>query len=118
MNRFLADGYPPIQDLEPATTKRFRILFENSYTGNVNAEEFTPELWKQIAPNLKDIEEEFKKQGKIQSFTLVERKEVDKQINYRYLIEYEYVTILQRFVLNDQNKLTLVKGELWEWKSK
>jgi hypothetical protein len=116
MNRFLADGYPPIADLEPTTTKRFRTLFESHYTGNINPEDFTPELWQQIAPNLKDIEAEFKKQGKIQSFTLVERKEVDKQKHYRYLVEYEYVTILHLFVLNEQNKLMQGKGELWEWK--
>lgn len=118
MNRFLSDGYTPIADLEPTTTHRFRTLFENSYNGNLNAEEFSPQLWQQIAPNLKEIEEEFKKQGKIKSFTLVERKAVDKQRSYLYLIEYEYVTILQRFILNDQNQLVLVKGELWEWKSK
>lgn len=116
MNRFLADGYPAIPDSEPTTTKRFRTLFESHYTGNVKAEEFCPELWKQVAPNLKKIEEEFKKQGKIQSFTLVERKEVDQQRHYLYLVEYEYVTILHRFVLNDQNQLALGKGELWEWK--
>jgi hypothetical protein len=118
MNRFLADGCPPIPDLEPTTTQRFRKLFENSYTGNLKAEEFSPELWQQIAPRLKEIAEEAKKHGKIVSFTLVERKEVEGQRNYLYLIEYEYATILQRFVLNDQNRLALVKGELWEWKSK
>jgi len=118
MNRFLADGYPPIADLEPTTTQRFKAMFEGHYTGNVKAEEFTPELWQLVAPKLKEIGEEFKKWGKIQSFTLVERKEVDKQKHYRYLVEYEHVTILHLFVLNDQNKLAQGKGELWEWESR
>jgi hypothetical protein len=116
MHRFLADGYPAIPDSEPTTTQRFKAMFEGHYTGNVKEEEFSPELWQLAAPRLKEIEEEFKKWGKIQSFTLVERKEVDKQKHYRYLVEYEYVTILHLFVLNEQNKLMQGKGELWEWK--
>lgn len=118
MMQFVFDGYPSITDLEPAITQRFRTLFENSYSGNIKAGEFSPELWKQIAPNLKDIEADFKKHGNIKSFSLVERKEVEGQRSYRYLIEYEYATVLQRFVLNDKNQLSLVKGELWEWKPK
>jgi hypothetical protein len=118
MNRFLADGYTPIADPDPAITKRFRTNFEKSYTGNLEAKEYTPEFWQLIEPKLKEIEEEAKRLGKIESFTLVEYKQVDKQRTYRYLIEYEHATVLQRFVLNDQNQLTLVQGELREWKPK
>ncbi|WP_247234240.1 hypothetical protein [Telluribacter sp. SYSU D00476] len=118
MKRFLHDGYTPVPDPDPAIDQRFRSLFENNATGALKAEEFSPELWQQIAPSIKDIQEEAKKLGRIESFTLLERKETDQQRSFLYLIEYENFTILQRFVLNDKNQLTVVKSEGWEQKSK
>ncbi|MFD2998761.1 hypothetical protein ACFS7Z_00170 [Pontibacter toksunensis] len=116
MKRFIYDGYPPITDSDPAIDLRFRTLFENSATGNLKEEEFTPELWKQIEPTQKDIQKEFKRLGKIQVFKLLERKEVNKEKSFLYIIEYETATVLQRFVLNDQNQLSVVKSEYWEQK--
>ncbi|HEV7350035.1 hypothetical protein [Telluribacter sp.] len=118
MRRFLHDGYTPVPDPDPVLDERFKTLFENNATGSLKAEEFSPELWQQIAPNLKGIQEEAKKLGRVESFTLLERKAIDQQRSFLYLIEYENATILQRFVLNDKNQLTMVKSEGWEQKSK
>ncbi len=118
MRRFLHDGYTQVPDPDPAIDQRFRTLFESNATGSMKAEEFSPELWQQIAPNVKEIQEEAKKLGRIEAFTLLERIVTDQQRSYLYLIEYENATILQRFVLNDKNQLTVVKSEGWEQKSK
>jgi hypothetical protein len=72
---------------------------------------FTPELWNQFSPMLKEIQEEFKKLGKIESFKMLEQKEILDQRSYLYLIEFENFTVLQRFVLDDKNRLAIIKSE-------
>jgi hypothetical protein len=118
MKRFIQEGYAPISNPEPTIDQRFRTVFENFATGTVKAEEFTPELWKQISPMIKDIQEESKKLGKLQSFTLLERKKTKQQRSYLYLVESETANILQRFVLDDKNKIAMLKSEGFEQKSK
>ncbi|MBU1821365.1 MAG: hypothetical protein KKG00_07620, partial [Bacteroidetes bacterium] len=72
MRRFLHDGYTPVPDPDPALAQRFKTLFENNANGSLKEEEFSPELWQQIAPAIKDIQEEAKKLGRMESFTLLE----------------------------------------------
>lgn len=116
MKRFLSDGYTPVPDPDPAIDHRFKTLFESNATGTLKAEEFSPELWQQISPAIKEIQEEAKKLGRIEAFTLLERKVVDQQRSFLYLIEYENATLLQRFVLNGNNQLAVVKSEGWQSK--
>ena len=118
MKRFIYDGYTPISDPDHLLDKRFKKIIENSATGSLKQEEFATALWKQITPILKDIQEDLKKMGKIQSFTLLERKELNHERSYLYRIDFENAIILQRFVLNDQNQLEVLKPEGWEQKSK
>lgn len=111
MKRFIWDGYLPITNPDSALNHRFRTFVENSATGSLKSEEFTLELWNQLSPILKEIQEETKKLGKIESFIMLEQKEIFDQRSYLYLIEFENFIVLQRFVLDEENRLTLVKSE-------
>ncbi len=111
MKRFIWDGYLPISNPDSALDHRFRTFVESSAAGTLNSEEFTPELWNQLSPMLKEIQEESKKLGKIKSFVMLEQKEIIDQRSYLYLIEFENFTVLQRFVLDGKNKLMIIKSE-------
>ncbi|MEJ7739964.1 MAG: hypothetical protein WKF97_21290 [Chitinophagaceae bacterium] len=111
MKRFIRDGYKPVSNPDSAIDHRFRTVFENVANGTLKQKEFTPELWKQISPTLKGMQVELKQLGKIQSFVLLERKEIVHRRSYLYLIEFETFTVLQRFVLDDNDKLTVLKSE-------
>ncbi|WP_276373976.1 hypothetical protein [Chryseolinea sp. H1M3-3] len=111
MKRFIWDGYLPISNPDSALDRRFRNFVESSAAGTLKSEDFTPELWNQFSPMLKEIQEESKKLGKIKSFIMLEQKEIIDQRSYLYLIEFENFTVLQRFVLDDKNKLMMIKSE-------
>ena len=111
MKRYMSDGYVPVSNPDPAIDRRLRAVMENSVAGTLNPEEFSPELWSQLSPNLKAIQDDSKKLGNIESFTLIERKETVEQRSYLYVIEFEKFTVLFRFVLNDKNRLTMIKSE-------
>lgn len=72
MKRFIGDGYIPISNADAALNLRLRTIVESSAVGTLRSEEFTPELWNQLSPMLKEIQEESKKMGKIESFILLE----------------------------------------------
>lgn len=111
MKRFISDGYMPVSNPDVATDQRFRTIVESAATGTLNAEDFSPELWRQLSPMLTEIQEDSKKLGKIESFTLLEQNEKANPRSYLYLIEFENFTVLQRFFVDDKNKLMMIKPE-------
>ncbi len=61
---------------------------------------------------LKELQEEVKKFGKIESCVMLEQDENIDQKRYLYLIEFENFVVLQRFVLDDQNRIKEIKSEV------
>ncbi|WP_457393265.1 hypothetical protein [Roseateles sp. P5_E1] len=111
MKRHLADGYTPIPDPDPLIDQRFRTIFADAAGGTLKADQFSEALWAQLGPNAKATQEEFKRMGKLQSFVLLERNETGHQRSYLYLADFEAVSILQRLVLDDKNRLAGLASE-------
>jgi hypothetical protein len=111
MKRFLLDGYKPIPDQNPAITQKITAVLKNAVAGGLNAADFTVELWQAIAPMQQDMQIDLAKLGKLVSLTLLENGEEDPAGSYRYCIEYESATVIQLFVLDDRNKIALIKSE-------
>jgi hypothetical protein len=117
MHRFIEEGYSPLLDDHTAINLKVKTLLEDAKE-ELKPKYFTPELWKQLAPILKDIQADSRRLGELQKLTLVEYKVTDQEQSYLYLIEYENFIILQRFGINDKNLVSNIKSEAFEPNSK
>ncbi len=106
MQRLRLDKYKPIPDKEPEITSHIRTMFKNALEANMHAEDFTADLWKQESPKQQETQATLKAFGPLVSLTLVDRGSDGPNRIYRYRFEFEKNTLLQRFIFDEQNKLT------------
>jgi hypothetical protein len=111
MKRFISDGYTPVANPDPTIDYRFETFIKSCASGKLKSEDCSPELWNQLSPNLKEIQKDSEKLGAIESFTLIERKEIMSERSYLYLIEFQNYAVLFRFVLDNKNRVTMIKSE-------
>jgi hypothetical protein len=116
MKRFLVDEFKPIPDKEPQVTERFHAIMQDASVGTTKAEDYTAELWKEFSPKQAEMQADLKRLGKLLSMTLVGRWDEAGQRSYRYRTEFENATLLQRFVLDGQNRIALIRSESIETK--
>ena len=82
----------------------------------VLTEDYTADVWKEIAPEQEKIQADLKRLGNLVSLTLVERSNEDGRRSYRYRMEFEKITVLQHIVFDRQNKVALSESEDAVWK--
>lgn len=112
MNRYLWEGYEPFPADEPVTTSLVQEVIRKTQAGTLRADDFTPAFWKVLAPIQKDIQSELQRLGTLLSVKLLERK----QSSRLYLMDYQNATVLQRFELDSQNRIAMIKSEAVELK--
>jgi len=105
------DKYQAISDKEPKVTEHVRTMLQDAIDGTVHLDDFTADLWKEAAPGLQETQAQIKSFGRFVSLTLVDRSEEAGKRSYRYRMEFEKNTILQRFVFDEQNKLAASQTE-------
>jgi hypothetical protein len=105
------DKYQAIADKEPKVAERVRTMLQDVIDGTIRLDDFTADLWKEAAPGLKEAQAQIKSFGRFVSLTLVDRSEEAGKRSYRYRVEFEKNTILQRFVFDEQNKLAASQTE-------
>jgi hypothetical protein len=116
MRRFIIDEFPPISDPDPKVTNHIRKVIEDAIAGKMRAEDYNAALWSSISPMQKDIQNDLKRFGSIQSIILVEYNiKMNRQIN-RYSFEFENIRSLMQFELDDQGKIVSFKSESSERK--
>lgn len=106
MKRFPLDEFKPIPDNEPEVTAHLRTMIQDAAEGAVQTNDYTAEAWKDFSSKQKEIQASFKPFGDLNSMTLVERREENGLRSYRYRVEFSNIIILERFVLDGQNKFT------------
>ena len=107
MERLLLDKYKPIPDKEPQVTTHTRAMLQDALEGKARAEDYTAELWKEVAPKQVETQDAIKSFGPLIALTLVERSETNGKRSYRYRLEFEKNTLLQHLVFDEQNKLAV-----------
>ena len=116
MKRFYLDEFAPLADQEPAVTKRVRALIRESANGAMRPEDYAPEFWSAISSQQKKIQAELKDLGELVSLTLVGHHDGGSSRGYRYRVEFDRITVLQRFVFNEQNQVESIQSEASEFK--
>jgi len=116
MKRFFLDEFKPIPDREPDVTKHLRAVIQDATSGTMRSVDYSPELWSRLSDAQKDIQADMKKQGELLSLTLVGRQTEGGQRSYRYILEFKNSKALQRFVLDEHNKIALIQPEGGEQK--
>lgn len=116
MKRFYLDEFTPLADQHPAITERVRALIRDSANGVMRPEDYAPELWSALSSQQKQVSAELKDLGELVSLTLVGRSEEGASRGYRFRVEFERITVLQRFVFNGQNQVESVQSEASEFK--
>ena len=105
------DKCQPIPDKEPKVTAHVRAMLQDLTDGIVRLDDFAADLWKAGSPGLQETRTQIKSFGRFVSLTLVGRSEEDGKRIYRYRIEFEKNTILQRVAFDEQNKLVASESE-------
>lgn len=116
MKRFPVDEFKPIPDREPKVTAHLCALIEDAAQGAPKTDDFTAEEWKVFSPKQKQVQATIQKLGDFIAMTLVDRSETNGQRSYRYRLEFGKAIILQRFILDEQNKLVTDGTEAVELK--
>jgi hypothetical protein len=111
MKRFFMDAFPPIPDPEPKITAHLRATVEDARRGAMRSGDYTAEYWKAIAPLQKEVEADFERYGELISMALAERRKEERGRSYRYRLEFEKVRLLLRYVLSDQDQISLLQAE-------
>lgn len=111
MKRFFLDKFKPIPDKEPNITKHLRAIIQDAMGGNMRPDDYTADLWKGLSPVQKDIQADLNRLGDLVSLTLVDRRAEGSKRSYRYRLEFKNATVLQHFVLDEQNKVALIQSE-------
>jgi len=82
----------------------------------MRSDDYTPELWTQLAPLQNDIRTDLMRNGAVLSLTFIDRQVEGKQRSYRYLLEFKDARAVERFVLDERDKVSLIQSELGEAK--
>ena len=116
LKRFPLDEFKPIPDNEPKVTARFRKSLGDAIEGKMRSKDYTEAMWEKLAPLQKQIQTDVRRLGDLVSMTLVERTEQNGNRDYRYLLNFQKVTVLQHFALEPQDKIAASEAESLEWK--
>ena len=116
MKRFPVDEFKPIPDREPKVTAHLRAMIEDAAQGAPKADDYTAEAWKVFSPKQKEVQATIKQLGDFIAMTLVDRSETNGQHSFRYRLDFANVTVLQLFILDEQNKLVTNGTEAVELK--
>jgi len=111
MERVRLDDFKPIADTEPNVTAHVRAIFQSLIDNNLHSDDFTPEAWKTMTPDLKEMQAQLKSFGRLVSLNLVARGDTDGKRTYRYIVEFEKARVLQRFVFDEHDKLAESEAE-------
>jgi hypothetical protein len=111
MGRSLLEKYQPIPDKEPQLTAHVRGVWQDILGDTMRAGDYTTEGWKEITDNTKSAQATIKALGRLVAVTLVDRSEESGKRSYRYRVEFEKNTILQRFVFDEHNKIISCPAE-------
>ncbi len=111
MRRFFMDEFPPIPDEEPDVTKHLRATIDDAMQGAMRSGDYAAEFWKGLSSGQKAIQADLKRNGDFVSMTLVDHSNEGNRRNYRYRVEFEKVTLLLRYVLNEQDRVALMRSE-------
>lgn len=116
MKRFYLDEFTPVPDREPAITERIRTVIRDAAAGTMREADYAAAFWKNIQGAQPDIRADLQRLGGLVSLTLVERREEAGGRSYRYLLDFEQARVLGRYVLDEQDKVTLIQSEALELK--
>ena len=116
MHRFILDPFKKIQDRNPDITKTIEHVVEDMIAGKSDPKEFSPDLWQQLSPNLKMAQEQLVGLGRFLSLKLLESNPLDKNKNFLYVLEFDKVTVLQRYFFDKSNRITNMLKEAEELK--
>ena len=111
MQPALLEKYQPIPDKEPQVTAHVRTVLRDILDDTMRADDYTTQSWKEVSDNRKLSEATIKSLGRLVSLTLVDRNEESGKRSYRYRVEFENNTVLQRFLFDEQNKIISCPAE-------
>jgi hypothetical protein len=111
MQPALLEKYQPIPDKEPQVTAHVRTVLRDILDDTMRADDYTTQSWKEVSDNRKLSEATIKSLGRLVSLTLVDRNEESGKRSYRYRVEFENNTVLQRFLFDERNKIISCPAE-------
>jgi len=116
MKRFFLDEFKSIPDTETNITHHIRSMIQEAIRGKMKSDDYTVEFWTNLSSTQKEIQSDLKRLGDFVSLTLVGRQVENGKRSYRYLMEFQKATVLQLFILDQNNKVVLMQSEYSEAK--
>jgi hypothetical protein len=116
MRRLVFDELRSIPDQEPEITKHLRAIIQDAVGGAMRSGDYTADFWKEVSSAQKAIQADLNKLGHLNFFTLVDRRVENGRRSYRYLVDFSNARVLLRFVLDDNDKVSLFQTEASEGK--
>jgi hypothetical protein len=111
MKRFFLDEFKSIPDKQPNITKHLRAIIQDAISGAMQPGDYTADCWKELSSAQKEIQADLRRLGDFISLTLVDRRVENGRRIYLYLMDFKNATVLQQFVLDENNKVALIQSE-------
>jgi hypothetical protein len=108
MQRFPMDNYKPITDNAPEIRARLEKILRD---GSLREQDLTPELWKELSPQLTKIRDELNRLGPLREMIRVESRATDRPGTYRYRVDFQNAIVLQCFVFDEQGRIASIQSE-------
>ena len=92
-------------------TEHVRALWRDFLDGTMRPEDYTAKAWSEVSTDREASRAIITSLGRLVSLTLVDRSEESGQRSYRYRLECEKNTLLQKFVFDGQDKIVSCQTE-------
>ena len=105
MNRHILFINQPLKNQEIEITEKIKNLFGDTTSGRLKYDDLTVEFSNGLKSNEVGVKSMVQRLGKLNSLSLVHKGNIEKFVDYSYVMKFDNVTILWQFLLNDRNQI-------------
>lgn len=111
MGRFRFDGLTPIADPTPALTARLRKALGDAIRGELDAADYTPEVFAALAPRREASRDELRQLGSIRSIALLQAQETFAGSMRLFRVEFDQATVLLHYRFTPEGVISHIANE-------
>lgn len=115
MTRFYLDTIRAVPDREQRMTRLVERLTRDAAKGKIHEKNYSSKLWQELSSQREAIQKDLGKFGRFKSATLVGSEQKEGQSVYLYKLKFRDATILQRYIFDQNRKLTFSGTEGFEF---
>lgn len=112
--RFYLDEFSGRERDEPQVTAKVSKVLRECAAGQMQADDFTPDFWKALAPSRKEMHDQVTQLGSLRKVVVVDRSDHSHGATYRCIATFQQARVLQRLEFDAEGKIAAIATEFVE----